>query len=175
MTGETDEEPLPEAVQAVLEDGERVRWHGHPDPKTSVVATLVGATVGAVLFGIVGALVATAIAGYGPVPLFVGLRFGLGIGALIGFAHVVLNELFGERHFVVTDSKAIKFEDLLTRRNREVARWEHVTRVDVERGLLNRLFETGTIRIAATRAEDFDYTYVPEPDDRAAQFRRLSR
>lgn len=166
---------VPRKVESVIDDTERVRWSGRPKRSAQFAATMLGGLFFAVFFvGIFGAIVGSALAAVvgslSPVTAIGGVVL---VFVVLFLGWTLANLYLGGTYYFLTEDKAIFYNENVGESDLEYVRWDDVTNVEVDEGITDSLFDTGSVGIEAKGSDDIDYHYAKQPYDLVETARTL--
>jgi uncharacterized membrane protein YdbT with pleckstrin-like domain len=146
-----------------LHPGEEIVFEGHPSWR-GVLSFYIYGIVGAVVLGIVVALIADAVLG--------------SIVAVVGIVAVVLGGLLKRiaTHYVVTTQRLRIRRGILAKKVQQT-RIDRVQNVNTDQGFIERVLRVGTVDFDTAGTDDSDFTFrgIANPDEVVAAVDRAQR
>lgn len=161
-----------EHLRRMLRDGESLRWRGKPSKRAHYLTNVLGGFVAGIFLtffvvsfsapflaigvhALAGAGMLDWIANLGPAGALAGAA-GLALlvlGAILGLTLLVARLSYGHAEYAITEDRAVAFSGVIGR-DFSTVDWTRVQDLEVDVGLLDKLFGTGTVRIKVAGAGD---------------------
>lgn len=84
---------------------------------------------------------------------------------MLFIAWTIGNVYLGGTYYILTDSRAIRYNENLLSSDLEYVDLANVSNIDVEKGITGGIFDTGKVDFEAPRADDVEFPYLARPYD----------